>query len=72
MFPDIKEEEILDAAQPIKRQFNLALRDHETDGLKRDVFHAYAWALFFELSLKVAPLEEFLGKSIWDELRERA
>lgn len=67
MFPEVTDEEILDAAQPILKEFKLTLQDHETDKLKRDTFHVYAWSLFTELSLQVAPLEEVMGKSIWSD-----
>lgn len=68
IFPIISENQIVDLAQPIKNEFNTALQDREKDGLGKDVFHAYAWALFSQLSLQVSPIEIALAKSIWNEL----
>ncbi|WP_133510378.1 hypothetical protein [Candidatus Thiosymbion oneisti] len=63
MYPVISDENIIDAAQPIKKEFNLTVRDRENDGLEHDAFHTYVWALFSELSLAVVPLE-----TAYDEL----
>ncbi len=55
--------QIVEASQPITKEFKLTLQDHENDGLEKNVFHAYVWALFSELSLAVTPAE-----MIYDEI----
>lgn len=59
MYPVISDEKIMDACQPIAKEFKLTLQDHEKDGIKKDIFHAYVWALFSVLSLVVTPIEVF-------------
>lgn len=55
--PDITNADIRHAAQPVKDAFETAHRDHANDGQQLDNFGAYAWALFSEITLRVAPYE---------------
>lgn len=63
MYPVISDEAILEASQPITKEFKLTLQDHKNDRMEKDIFHAYVWALFSELSLAVTPF-----KIVYDEI----
>ena len=62
MYPIISDEQIYYAAQPIEKEFKLTLQDQENDGSKMDIFHAYVWSVFYELSIAVAPIEKVVDE----------
>jgi hypothetical protein len=57
MAPQITDKQIIDASQPIAEEFKLAMADRKKDGIAQDVFQAYIWAIFSQLSQKAALLE---------------
>jgi hypothetical protein len=61
-FPSVTVEDVLYAARPIQTAYDLAMIDHRKDGVEVNEFGAYAWALFSEMTLHIAPLEIVLGE----------
>lgn len=63
LYPEISSADIEHMAEPIRTEYELTLADHAADRMERDEMHAFAWALFSEITLRIGPLEIVLHEA---------